>query len=264
MSAAMNAAKREPPSNGGDERVSVVIPAHDEAGYLEAALASVLAQDYPLERLECVVVENASTDATAQIASDFAAQHEELRICLAHEPRLGVSRAKNRGARLASGDLLIFLDADSRMAPGLARAVVARRRAGDPAGSIRIVADSDALVERGFFALMELGALLFGIRSEMFYCDRALFLALGGFDETIQLAEDLEFLDRVKAHLRRERVKGKRRQRNSPAVCHIRRSVIRTSPRRLRTRPHHLAIVTLFARWALAFAGVGRKRDYAL
>jgi hypothetical protein len=108
---------------------------------------------------------------------------------------------------------------------------------------------------------MDLGALLFGIRSEMFYCDRTLFLALGGFDEAIQLAEDLEFLDRVKVHLLRARVKGKRR---GPAVCHIRRSVIRTSPRRLRTRPHHLAIVTLFARWALAFAGVGRKRDYAL
>lgn len=249
----------------GDERVSVVIPAHNEAGYLEAALASVLAQEYPLERLECVVVENASTDATAQVASAFATQHEELRVCLAHEPRLGVSRAKNRGARLASGDLLIFLDADSRMAPGLARTVVTRRRAGDPAGSIRIVADSNSLVERGFFWLMELGALLFGIRSEMFYCDRALFLALGGFDEAIQLAEDLEFLDRVKAHLRRDRVKDAiKGKRHGPAVCHIRRSAIRTSPRRLRTRPHHLAIVTLFARWALAFAGVGRKRDYAL
>ena len=248
-------------SVASDARVSVVIPAHNEAGYLEAALTSVLAQDYPLERLECVVVENASTDATEQIASAFAAQHEELRVCLAHESRLGVSRAKNRGARLASGDLLIFLDADSRMAPGLAREVVARRRAGDPAGSIRIVADSNALVERSFFWLMELGALLFGIRSEMFYCDRTLFLALGGFDEAIQLAEDLEFLDRVKAHLRRDRVKGTR---HGPGVCHIRRSVIRTSPRRLRTRPHHLAIVTLFARWALAFAGVGRKRDYAL
>lgn len=246
-------------------RITVVIPAHNEASYLEAALASVLAQDYPLEALECVVVDNASTDATARIAREFAERHEDLRICVAHETRLGVSCAKNRGARLASGDTLLFLDADSRMTPGLARAVAARRRAGDPAGSIRIVADSNSLVERAFFDLMEVGALLFGIRSEMFYCDRALFLALGGFDEAIQLAEDLEFLDRLKAHLRRASQGGKGIGRGKrAAVCHISRDTILTSPRRLRTRPHHLAIATLFARWALAFAGVGRKRDYAL
>lgn len=260
----MRDAMNEAASNAGEwraERISVVIPAHNEAGYLESALASILAQNYPLEALECVVVDNASTDTTTQIAHDFAERHEELRVCVAHEPRLGVARAKNRGARLASGEILLFLDADSRMTPGLARAVAARRQAGDPAGSIRIVADSDSLVERAFFDLMELGALLFGIRSEMFYCDRALFLALGGFDETIQLAEDLEFLDRVRAHLRRAsgRAKGKR-----ASVCHIRGDAILTSPRRLRTRPHHLGVVTLFTRWALAFAGVGRQRDYSL
>ncbi|HEU0027968.1 MAG TPA: glycosyltransferase [Ktedonobacterales bacterium] len=237
------------------ERVSVVIPAHNEAGYIEAALASVIAQDYPLERLECVVVDNASTDGTARVAQAFAARHDGLCVRVVTEPSLGVSRAKNRGARHATGAILIFLDADSIMALSLTRDIVGRYHAGAPAGSIRVVADSDSRLERGFFDLVELGARLFGIRSQMFYCDRALFLALDGFDESLRLAEDLELLRRVKARLRRK---------GSGRICHIRSSVIATSPRRLRARPYHLSLVAVFARWALAFAGVGRKREYGM
>ncbi len=234
------------------ERISVVIPAHNEVGYIEGALASVIAQDYPLQRLECVVVDNASTDGTARVAQEFAVRHEGLALRVVTEPERGIARAKNRGARHATGSILIFLDADSSMAANLARDVVTHYRAGAPAGSIRVVADSDSWLERGFFDLVELGPRLFGIRSQMFYCDRALFLALGGFDESLHLAEDLEFLTRVKRRL------GKK-----GATPHIRTSVIATSPRRLRTLPYHLSVVVVFARWALAFAGIGRKRRYS-
>jgi len=241
------------PAQETTPRVSVIIPAHSEAGYIEAALASVAAQDYPLDCLECVVVDNASTDDTAQRAEAFAAQHSALDLRVIAEPALGVARAKNRGARQATGSILIFLDADSRMSPRVARDVVAQHQAGAPAGSIRVVADSDSRLERGFFDLMEVGAVLLGVRSQMFYCDRALFLALGGFDETLQLAEDLEFLRRAQAYAH-EKQRG--------TIGHIRTSVIATSPRRLRTHPYHLGVATLFIRWALAFAGLGRTRDY--
>lgn len=244
-----------PSGHDASERVSIVIPAHNEANYIEVALASVSAQDYPAQRLECVVVDNASTDGTAQRAGEYAARHAELDLLIVAEPSLGVARAKNRGACQATGAILIFLDADSRMTASLARDVVSQYHAGAPAGSIRIVADSDSWLERGFFDLMELGPRLFGIRSQMFYCDRALFLALGGFDETLNLAEDLEFLRRVKRLLRQKR---------SGKVCHIRTSVIATSPRRLRRLPHHLSLVTVFVRWALAHAGIGRRRTYSV
>lgn len=236
------------------ERVTIVIPAHNEANYIEAALASVIAQNYPMQCLEVVVVDNASTDGTAQRAREFAARHDALDLLIVTEPSLGIARAKNRGARQATGAVLLFLDADSRMTVNLARDVVAQYHAGAPAGSVRVVADSDSRLERGFFDLMELGPVLFGVRSQMFYCDRALFLALGGFDEALNLAEDLEFLRRVKERLRK---KGK------GTVGHIRTSVIITSPRRLRLWPHHLSIAAVFVRWALAFAGVWRKRNYS-
>ncbi|HEU5347270.1 MAG TPA: glycosyltransferase, partial [Ktedonobacterales bacterium] len=181
-------------------------------------------------------------------------QHSELDLIVVAEPLLGVSRAKNRGVREATGTVLIFLDADSRMDPHLVRDVVTEYRAGAPAGSIRIVADSGSRLEHGFFDLLELGPLLFGTRSQMFYCDRALFLALGGFNETLQLAEDLELLRRARAYMRREEKDG--------TISHIRTSTIATSPRRLRTLPFHLGLVTTLVRWALAFAGIGRTRSY--
>lgn len=244
------------PAPAATVRVSVVIPARDEAAYIGAALASVLAQTYPLNCLECVVVDNGSADTTAEVAHDFAQRHPELAVAVVAEPLPGVARAKNRGARAATGAILIFLDADSRMTPNLVREIVARWRRSAPAGCVRVVADSDDLLERGFFNLMEVGPILFGIRSQMPYCDAALFRAIGGFREELQLAEDLDFLRRARERLRRDG-KGKR------AVAHIRSSTIATSPRRLRTHPHHLSILAVFVRWALAFAGVGRQRRYS-
>lgn len=240
-------------TDDGEPRVSVVIPAHNEAGYIRAALASVAAQQYPLDRLECVIVNNASKDQTAALARAFAAECPALSILVIREPVLGVGRAKNRGARAARGDVLIFLDADSRMDPSLARDVVKQRQAGHLAGSIRVVADSRHPLERGFFALMEGGKVLFGIRAEMLFCDRELFLKLGGFRPDLRLAEDLEFLQRAGEHAR---------ARGLAPVCHLRSSAIATSPRRLRALPFHLNVIVLFVRWAFAFAGFGRQRDY--
>lgn len=236
-----------------DERISVVIPARNEEEYVRVALQSVIEQRYRADLLECIVADNGSTDGTASAVREFANRHPGHRIVLASEPIPGVGRAKNRGAQAATGDILVFLDADSRMAPDLAQAVVSCYRAGSPAGSIRVEADSRDLLDRGFFALMEIGKVWFGIRAQMMYCDRQLFLSLGGFDPDLRQAEDLEFLKRVK-----ERV----RQAGSGTVCHVRASRILTSPRRLRERPFRLGMWAMFARWALAFTGIGRKREY--
>jgi glycosyltransferase involved in cell wall biosynthesis len=233
--------------------VSIVIPAYNEEAYIQRALLSVAAQTYPLDRLECVVVDNASTDATSKVAMDFATRHPELRLLVIAEPTVGVSQAKNRGATVAQGDILVFLDADSHMKPDLIQAVVERYQSGYPAGSIRVVADSSDLLEQGFFALMELGKVLFHVRAQMLYCDRALFLTLGGFRPELKQAEDLEFLRRVREHLHRN---------GGEALCHVRTSAIVTSPRRLREKPFRLSLITMFLRWLLAFVGIWRTREY--
>jgi len=220
---------------------------------VHAALSSVAAQSYASEYLEAIVVDNASTDATAAVVREFAGYGLSVPVALVHETEPGVARVKNTGAAAARADVLIFLDADSRMDPRLISDVAQAYRSGHPAGSIRVYADSTNLIDRGFFDLMEIGKVWFGVRGQMLYCERTLFLQVGGFHPELRLAEDLEFLDRIGVELAR---------RGLPPVCHIHSSGIATSPRRLRSRPFRLGMITMFARWALAFTGIGRSREY--
>lgn len=228
--------------------VSVVIPARNEEAYIGRALRSVALQAWPLERLEAIVVDNGSTDGTARIVETLAPSLAPLRVLVVQEPRPGRSRAKNRGAAKARGELLLFLDADSAMAPTLVAELVAHQHGGYPAGSIRVIADTVDFFDRWFFDLMEVGKTYFGIRAQMLYCSRAWFERLGGFDESLEIAEDREFLQRLQG-------------RGIP-VCHLTTSWIATSPRRLRRWPLRLGLVATFLRWLLAELGVGRRWRY--
>jgi glycosyltransferase involved in cell wall biosynthesis len=226
----------------------LVIPARDEEALIGRALASVARQSCPSDCLEVVVVDNDSQDRTAAVVREFAAQHPGLRVTLVCEPVPGRARAKNTGARAAKGEILVFLDADSALAPDLVERVVEAYRDGYPAGSIRIVSDSDDFLDRAFFGLVEFGKRLFRIKAQMFYCSRATFLALGGFDERLQIAEDLDVLVRL--------------ERSGVPLCHLTASWIMTSPRRLRRLPFRLGLLTTFGRWLLAHFGIGRSWPY--
>lgn len=235
-------------SLGAEPQVSVIIPARDEEDYVAAALASVAAQTWPLDRLEAVVVDNGSTDGTTATVRAFMAGESRLAVRLVCEPVAGVARAKNRGAREASGHWLIFLDADSRMDRRLVERVVRRAQATHPAASIKIVADGRDPLDRAFFGLMEFGKRLFGLRAQMFYCPRESFLRLGGFDESLALAEDCDLLDRLHGA--------------GIPVGHLAESWIATSPRRLHSGAWRLGMLAMFARWALAKGGIGRRWRY--
>ena len=236
------------PSSPTRPNVSVVIPALNEARYIQAALASVAAQTWPVALLEAVAVDNGSTDGTREVVQAFMAGEPHLAVRLVDEPAHGVARAKNRGASVARGRWLIFLDADSRMAPDLVERVMLRTRQGHPAGSVRVVADSHDILDRAFFDLIEFGKVLFGLRAQMFYCEREPFRGCSGFDEHLRLAEDLEFLARL--------------ERAGVPICHVTESWIATSPRRLHTLPCRLGMPAMLARWALAKWGWGRRWRY--
>jgi glycosyltransferase involved in cell wall biosynthesis len=94
--------------------VSVVIPALNEESYISRCLVSVLEQDYPHDRMEVVVVDNGSVDATASIARRFP-------VRVIEEPRAGVARARNTGIRAAKGEIVAFIDADCNAKPGWLR-----------------------------------------------------------------------------------------------------------------------------------------------
>ena len=230
--------------------VSVIIPARNEEDYIRIAIGSAIHQTYA-GSVECVVVDNGSSDGTTSIA-EAVPSSAERQIIVVQEPSLGVGRAKNTGAIKASGAILIFLDADSTMALDLGACVATRHAGGELCGSIRVVAGDGSFVDRAFFEVMELGKRWFGVRAQMLYCDRELFELMGGFDPELRLGEDVEFLKRANRKL--TAVGGK-------PVCHVSESEIRTSARRL-AADHHFGMVRMFARWAMAFVGIGRRASY--
>lgn len=98
----------------------MVIPARNEEEAIEAAVRSHLAQDYPRGDLEVVVVEDRSTDGTADILARIAGDDPRLVIVQGVEPPagwLGKPHALYQGALRATGELLLFADADVRYAP---------------------------------------------------------------------------------------------------------------------------------------------------
>jgi glycosyltransferase involved in cell wall biosynthesis len=226
--------------------ISVILPAHNEARLVGAALQSIAEQTLPPEEIEAIVVNNGSTDGTAQAVED--ARVARMNVALLQDPIRGIARAKNRGARHAHGRYLVFMDADSRMSPGLLRHIVERAAGGERSASIRIVADSHDALDRAFFGLMEWGKRLFRIRANMSWMDRSLFERLGGFDEQLQQAEDLDLLVRAR--------------RAGVSVGHVTRERIATSTRRLHRGPLRMGMLSMFARWALGNFGIGRRWPY--
>ena len=86
--------------------LSVIVCAHNEAGYLGACLHSLLAQSRPPD--EVIVVNNDSSDATGTVA----ARIESVRVI--DEPRRGLVVARETGRRAATGDIVVYVDADCR------------------------------------------------------------------------------------------------------------------------------------------------------
>jgi glycosyltransferase involved in cell wall biosynthesis len=87
-------------------RISVIVCAHNEARYLPACLHSILAQSRVPD--EILVINNASTDETPLVAARIPG------VRVVDEPRKGLVVAREAGRRRASGDILIYLDADCR------------------------------------------------------------------------------------------------------------------------------------------------------
>ncbi|MBE9136715.1 glycosyltransferase family 2 protein [Nodosilinea sp. LEGE 07088] len=88
--------------------MSAIICTHNRAGYLGAAIASVLGQTYT--NYELIVVDNASTDDTRAVVEGYL-PHPQLTYI--YEGNLGLSTARNRGAALAQGEILAYLDDDA-------------------------------------------------------------------------------------------------------------------------------------------------------
>jgi rSAM/selenodomain-associated transferase 2 len=167
--------------------VSVVVPALNEASGLAATLWDVLRQ--PGLR-EVIVADGGSEDGTPEVAAAAGAR-------VVHAPR-GRARQMNAGAAAATGSVLLFLHADTRLpADGLCRAAGALARPGVVAGCFRLRFDQSSPLLR-FYTLpiwMRWHRLAFGDRA--LFVRRETFDAAGGFPDQ-PIFEDLDMVRRLR------------------------------------------------------------------
>jgi glycosyltransferase involved in cell wall biosynthesis len=159
--------------------ISVVVPAHQEEAWLDTTLDALVART----PFEVIVVANGCTDRTADVARARSA-------CTIETPAAGVSRARNLGAAAAAGDVLLFLDADTRLTPGALDAIAAAVPAHADYGTARIRPDRPTLPAVVTTTLLAWGHRIAGTSLGVLFCTRALFARSGGFDERLVAGED--------------------------------------------------------------------------
>lgn len=171
--------------------ISIIVPAHNEEAYLGATLDALSHQDYP--SFEIVVVANGCTDRTAEVA-----QEKCHRLVTLAQKGLGVSR--NLGARMATGELLIFLDADTLLERDALRKIAQQFTERDAGGTVKGQPDSKRFAYRLIYGLKNF-MHRFVVRngsSGVIICWKKQFEAVGGFDERLELRENSELIRRLK------------------------------------------------------------------
>jgi peptidoglycan-N-acetylglucosamine deacetylase len=239
-----NAVQAQAAGSTGLPFVSVVIPAYNEAELLPLCLDSIDGQDYA-GGYEVIVVDNASTDSTARIARDRG-------VRVVHEDRRSPACARQRGAEVARGEIIAFIDADTQ-APDRWLSTIVERFLREPrlvavsgpyayfdAGRIARTASYAAnviniIVDHLFRGVFNKGGALWGCN---FAVRRAALFQAGGFDTSIKFyGEEYELSLRLKKVGR--------------AVI-IPRLVVLTSARRLK----RLGVVTQYWNWVVDYFSV--------
>ena len=175
--------------------VSVIIPSYNEAEYLPKLLERLNLQTF--RELEVIVADNNSSDGTADIARSMGA-----RVVEGGMPAEG----RNSGARAAEGEYLFFFDADVKVARSfIKKAIKEMRSRGAELATCETVPLSNVALDRfmhkaaNFFVKINLErdphAPGFCI-----LVSRRVFEATGGFDESLELAEDHDFVKRAAQH----------------------------------------------------------------
>lgn len=101
--------------NSCTEKISVIVPCYNIAGYLARCLESVVNQTY--ENFECIVIDDGSTDETFEVIRTY--QQRDERFIVERQANSGVSAARNRGIALAGGEYIYFLDGDDWIEPDM-------------------------------------------------------------------------------------------------------------------------------------------------
>ena len=178
-------------------RISIVIPAFNEERLLGASLVQIKSASMAFSRIgwefEIVVCDNNSTDRTPEIARAAGA-------IVVFEPVNQIARARNSGANAATGDWLIFVDADSQPGVELFADVAEQIKSGDclAGGATMQLDDRHLLAEIitwGWNRVSRMRKLLAG---SFIFCEAAAFRKIGGFSDKLFAGEELELSQRLR------------------------------------------------------------------
>ena len=187
-------------------KISVVIPAFNEAQGLAASLGSIRAALTAFDEAdwssEIIVCDNNSTDRTAAIAREAGAS-------VVFEPVNQIARARNTGASRARGDWLLFIDADSHPSRELCEDVRHAIESGRYVGG-----GSTVCFDRPDAAVASLGSIwnaisrvMHWVAGSFVFCDARVFRDIGGFSQELYAAEEIDLSRRLK---RTARERGRR------------------------------------------------------
>ena len=174
--------------------LSFVIPAYNEEKYLPATLCALFASAEAVgEPFEVLVVDDASTDHTAEVAREGGA-----RVVSVNNRQIAATR--NAGARAAKGDVLFFVDADTLANPAVIRAALRSLRNGAVGGGCLFRYDEPVpLWARAVYPLAVLACRMVALTGGCFlFCTRTAFTTIGGFSEEMFAAEEMEFAKALK------------------------------------------------------------------
>jgi len=178
--------------------ISVIIPAFNEAGYIPQTLDRLAAAEQRFKatagaNVQILVVDNASTDGTAELAQSTG-------VTVVHEPEHNVGRVRNAGAAIALHDVLVFLDADTLVPPELLLRIA--RAMTDPVcvgGAVDCLHQPNTQLVRAYLKFWRVLGLIGGMaQGACQFCRRSIFQELGGYDETWYMGEDVDFYWRLK------------------------------------------------------------------
>lgn len=176
-------------------KISVVIPAHNEEKFIGECLSSIKTAESKISTpVEIVVCLNRCTDRTEEIARSFGAN-------VVKEDEKNLSRIRNTAVKAALGDIIVTIDADSRMSPNMLAEVNRLISTQKFIGGGTVI-KGERLSLGIFFSLIVIGffAILYGLRSAgLFWFLKKNFDAIGGFNESLVTLEDLDFAKRLSA-----------------------------------------------------------------
>jgi glycosyltransferase involved in cell wall biosynthesis len=191
--------------------ISLIIPLRNEEAYIADCLRTILAQDYPIQRMEILFVDGGSTDGTLACLREAALRAPQIRVL--DNPRRTVPYAMNIGIRESRGEYIVRMDAHAEYAPDYVSLSIAALRT-LPCDNAGGVCEARG---RGYMGQAIAGSLttVFGVGNSRFrlatrggYVDtvpfgafrRALFDRIGLYDERLTRNQDNELNYRIRKH----------------------------------------------------------------